>query len=170
MKIEIKDSDIILHGVKCFDLDLTLDCGQAFRWVKEKDGSYSGVVKGVYLNIKKVGDDTFILKDTAKQDFDNIWRNYFDFDKDYVKICNTLKEDQSMCGFVDLQKVGRRQDMGTYYRLNGAIYLQTTELLMSQGDLYGEHSYACVMSQEHSIDIDTALDFQIAETIMEAFS
>ncbi len=52
MKIEIKDSDIILHGVKCFDLDLTLDCGQAFRWVKEKDGSYSGVVKGVYLNIK----------------------------------------------------------------------------------------------------------------------
>ena len=47
MKIEIKDSDIILHGVKCFDLDLTLDCGQAFRWVKEKDGSYSGVVQGV---------------------------------------------------------------------------------------------------------------------------
>ena len=41
-------------------------------------------------------------------------------------LCNTLKEDQSMCGFVDLQKVGRRQDMGTYYRLNGAIYLQTT--------------------------------------------
>ena len=85
-------------------------------------------------------------------------------------LCNTLKEDQSMCGFVDLQKVGRRQDMGTYYRLNGAIYLQTTELLMSQGDLYGEHSYACVMSQEHSIDIDTALDFQIAETIMRASS
>lgn len=85
-------------------------------------------------------------------------------------LCNTLKEDQSMCGFVDLQKVGRRQDMGTYYRLNGAIYLQTTELLMSQGDLYGEHSYACVMSQEHSIDIDTALDFQIAEIIMRASS
>ena len=101
MKIEIKDSDIILHGVKCFDLDLTLDCGQAFRWVKEKDGSYSGVVKGVYLNIKKLGDDTFILKDTAKQDFDNIWRNYFDFDKDYVKICNTLKEDKLLSSTID---------------------------------------------------------------------
>ena len=101
MKIEIKDSDIILHGVKCFDLDLTLDCGQAFRWVKEKDGSYSGVVKGVYLNIKKLGDDTFILKDTAKQDFDNIWRNYFDFDKDYVKICNTLKEDELLSSTID---------------------------------------------------------------------
>lgn len=27
-------------------------------------------------------------------------------------LCNTLKEDQSMCGFVDLQKVGRRAGYG----------------------------------------------------------
>ena len=33
MEIEIKNNDIILHGVKCLDLELTLDCGQAFRWV-----------------------------------------------------------------------------------------------------------------------------------------
>lgn len=84
------------------------------------------------------------------------------------QLCNTLGENQSMHGFVDLKKVGRRQDMSTYYRLNGAIYIQTTELLMAQGDLYGVHSYASVMSQEHSIDIDTALDFLIAETIMKA--
>ena len=31
MEIEIKNNDIILHGVKCLDLELTLDCGQAFR-------------------------------------------------------------------------------------------------------------------------------------------
>lgn len=36
MKIEIKDSDIILHGVKCFDLDLTLDCGKLFAGLKKK--------------------------------------------------------------------------------------------------------------------------------------
>lgn len=84
------------------------------------------------------------------------------------QLCNTLGENQSMHGFVDLKKVGRRQDMSTCYRLNGAIYIQTTELLMAQGDLYGVHSYASVMSQEHSIDIDTALDFLIAETIMKA--
>ena len=86
------------------------------------------------------------------------------------KLCNTLGADNSMYGFVDLSKVGRRQDMSTYYRLNGAIYIQKTSLLMEQGNLYGEKSYAYVMSQEHSVDIDTELDFLIAETIMKALS
>ncbi len=49
MEIEIKNNDIILHGVKCLDLELTLDCGQAVRWVKEKEELFSGVAIGVYL-------------------------------------------------------------------------------------------------------------------------
>lgn len=101
MEIEIKNNDIILHGVKCLDLELTLDCGQAFRWVKEKDESFSGVVSGVYLNISKIGEDTFLLKDTSENDFENIWRKYFDFDRDYVKICETLKEDKLLASTID---------------------------------------------------------------------
>ena len=81
------------------------------------------------------------------------------------KLCNTLDRDRCMNGFVDLEKVGRRQDMGTYYRLNGAIYIQKTELLLKEENLYGSNSFAYVMSQEHSVDIDTELDFHIAETI-----
>lgn len=101
MEIEIKNNDIILHGVKCLDLELTLDCGQAFRWVKEKDESFSGVASGVYLNISKIGEDTFLLKDTSENDFENIWRKYFDFDRDYVKICETLKEDKLLASTID---------------------------------------------------------------------
>lgn len=101
MEIEIKNNDIILHGVKCLDLELTLDCGQAFRWVKEKDGSFSGVASGVYLNISKIGEDTFLLNDTNENDFENIWRKYFDFDRDYVKICETLKEDKLLASTID---------------------------------------------------------------------
>lgn len=101
MEIEIKNNDIILHGVKCLDLELTLDCGQAFRWVKEKDASFSGVASSVYLNISKIGEDTFLLKDTSENDFENIWRKYFDFDRDYVKICETLKEDKLLASTID---------------------------------------------------------------------
>lgn len=101
MDIEKVNGDIILHGVECLDLDLTLDCGQAFRWVKQDDGSYSGVVKNVFLNIAKIDKNTFILKDTSEENFINIWKRYFDFDKDYVKICDTLKEDKLLSDTID---------------------------------------------------------------------
>lgn len=100
MFVLYKNNDIILEGIKCLDLDLTLDCGQAFRWVKENDGSWSGVVKGVYLNISKIN-DTIILKNTTKENYENIWKDYFDFDKDYAAICNTLKQDSLIAPTVD---------------------------------------------------------------------
>lgn len=100
MNITYKDGNIILENVKCLNLDLTLDCGQAFRWVKNDDLSWSGVVKGVYLNIVQNG-ETFILKDTTKENFESIWLDYFDFEKDYCKICDKLKEDTFISPAVD---------------------------------------------------------------------
>ena len=100
MNINYGNNDIIINDVKCLDLELTLDCGQAFRWVKQPDGSWSGVVKGVFLNISKSG-DTVTLKNTTKENFENIWRSYFDFDKDYEEICSTLKQDALIAPTVD---------------------------------------------------------------------
>ena len=54
----------------------------------------------------------------------------------------------------------------TYYRLNGAIYIQTVDLLMQGGDLYGDESYAYVMEKEHSVDIDDEMDFMFAEVMI----
>lgn len=100
MNINYGNNDIIINDIKCLDLELTLDCGQAFRWVKQPDGSWSGVVKGVFLNISKSG-DTVTLKNTTKENFESIWRSYFDFDKDYDKICSTLKQDALIAPTVD---------------------------------------------------------------------
>lgn len=100
MEIKYIGKDIVLEDIRCLDLDLTLDCGQAFRWKKQEDGSWSGVVKGVFLNISKT-DDTVLLKNTTKENFENIWLDYFDFNKDYVKICDTLKQDSLLAPTVD---------------------------------------------------------------------
>ena len=85
-----------------------------------------------------------------------------------LALCNTLTEDGCMHGFIDATKAGRRQEMQTCYRLNGAIYIQKTECLMSKKDLYGEKSYACIMDKKKSVDIDDAFDFLMAEAIMNA--
>lgn len=100
MDIKFSGDNIILNDIKCLDLDLTLDCGQAFRWIKQNDGSWSGVVKGVFLNIAKENDNV-ILKNTTKENFEHIWLDYFDFDRDYVKICDTLKQDKLLSSTVD---------------------------------------------------------------------
>lgn len=81
---------------------------------------------------------------------------------------NTLPEDGRMDGFLDQVADTGRQQLPTYYRINGAIYMLRTALLAEGAPgLYREGTYAYVMPKERSVDIDDALDFAIAETILK---
>ena len=84
-----------------------------------------------------------------------------------ISTCNILPEDNSMDGFGDISRVGRRQDAEKYYQINGAIYIQNRELLMKNQSIYGERSYAYIMDKRHSVDIDDEVDFMLAEILME---
>lgn len=70
-----------------FDLDLeqTLDCGQSFRWKKQSDGSFKGVAYGKCVTVSLDGTNLYI-ENADKQDFENIWYDYFDLSLDYGKI------------------------------------------------------------------------------------
>lgn len=83
-----------------------------------------------------------------------------------IQICNKLGEDHSMYQFLDSNLVGARQAAETFYRINGAIYIQKTKMLMAHENLYNEKSYAYIMDKRHSIDIDDAFDFQMAEMVL----
>ncbi len=79
---------------------------------------------------------------------------------------NTLPENRSMKGFVREEVKNRpRQELDSYYRINGALYIVSRQLLDQIETLYGEGTYALVMEQRKSIDIDTEMDFAIAEVI-----
>ena len=80
-------------------------------------------------------------------------------------LCNTLKSDLSMDQFIDMKTVARRQDMNTYYRINGGIYMLHIDVLKNIEELYGRRSYAYVMDKRDSVDIDDELDFKLAECI-----
>lgn len=100
MEYKIKDNDIIVSGVTCLDLELTLDCGQAFRWEKQEDGSFSGVAGGYFLNIYKDG-ESLVFKNTSEKAFLSFWVHYFDLDRDYAAICQTLKGDALLASTID---------------------------------------------------------------------
>lgn len=83
--------------------------------------------------------------------------------------CNTIPDDGSMdCFEKDEYKDLPRQLLPTYYRYNGAIYLVTKDELFNDKNMLKKGCYAYIMPQNRSVDIDTELDFLIAETIMKA--
>lgn len=81
---------------------------------------------------------------------------------------NTLPQSLSMENFED-EKVAYlpRQNLPTYYRENGAIYIVKTDHLFREGNIYKNGSYAYIMDSMRSIDIDNELDFIMAETLLK---
>ena len=76
--------------------------------------------------------------------------------------------DLSMDDFIkDEIKMSCRQKLSTYYRLNGAIYFAKVEAFKREQSFFGKNGYAYLMRQEDSIDIDSELDFKMAEYMME---
>lgn len=83
---------------------------------------------------------------------------------------NTLPNSLCMDGFLNNVNNRQRQQLNKYYRINGSIYIVNVKHFLAGNDIYDASSYAYIMPTERSIDIDTALDFLIAETVMNTFS
>ena len=94
MKYNIIEDDnrVIIKDIKNFDPKHIFECGQAFRWKVEEDGSYTTIAYGRVLNVKRENKDV-ILSDTNLEDFNNIWYNYFDLGRDYDEIKKDLSKD-----------------------------------------------------------------------------
>ena len=81
---------------------------------------------------------------------------------------NTLPEDGNMKDFIKADIVmKRRQDLPTFYRINGAIYLAETNYLQERNEFLGPATFACEMPKSRSIDIDSSMDFKLAILLME---
>jgi N-acylneuraminate cytidylyltransferase/CMP-N,N'-diacetyllegionaminic acid synthase len=69
--------------------------------------------------------------------------------------------------FTGIDLSGKRsQDYQKEYRLNGAVYVARTELLMNTGSLFTERLRASVMPRIRSFDIDEEVDFRICESLI----
>ena len=81
---------------------------------------------------------------------------------------NTLDESLSMSEFLRDEVLNKRsQDLDTFYRLNGAIYIcKTDKLLGAKSFFLKENIYAYIMDKKSSVDIDDEFDFKLAEVFL----
>ena len=92
----IKESNkIIIHAVKDFLPKHVFECGQCFRWFKESDGGYTGVVKGKVAKVY-YSEGRLEIVNATFQDFAQVWYDYFDLGRDYGEIKKMLCKDDIM--------------------------------------------------------------------------
>lgn len=98
--VEIKENYIILKDVVNFELPHIFECGQCFRWNRISDNDFIGVAFGRVIEVVKDGKDVTIYN-SSRDDFYNIWEEYFDLKRDYSKIKNKLSNDPLLKKAVD---------------------------------------------------------------------
>lgn len=83
------DNNIIIKNIEDFDLKETLECGQCFHFLntEESDNNYTYLISSFNRGLKieqKNGD--LIFHDTTVDEYNSIWKEYFDLDRDYKSI------------------------------------------------------------------------------------
>jgi len=94
MTINKNGSEIEISGFSDFDLSKTFECGQCFRWSKDDAGAYAGIAYGHATKLKQINGKICIT--CKNEEFETIWRNYFDLGRDYTAIRQQLGIDGFM--------------------------------------------------------------------------
>lgn len=78
-----------------FRLADTLDCGQAFRFFKDDNDVWSGIVSGRQIRMKEDGED-ILFYDICESDFTELMIPYFTLDIDYAAIKRRFSSDKHL--------------------------------------------------------------------------
>ena len=87
----MKEQKLIIRKNKDFELKDIFDCGQCFRWNKNSDGSYTGIIKNGVVNVN-CDNENIYFKGLVDGNIKDIIVNYFDFDRDYSSIKKELSK------------------------------------------------------------------------------
>lgn len=133
-----------------------------------------------YEQIGKTFDDFCLLQPTSPlRTAEDIKKAYLEFHRKnafaVVSVCecehsplwcNTLNDNLELKEFIMPNNYSQRQNLKKFYRINGAIYIVNRKKFLKNQFIYRDGSYAYIMSNERSVDIDSELDFKLAELII----
>ena len=81
----MKEQKYIIENQESFELKDIFECGQCFRWNKNENGSYTGVINNGVLNVEKQS-EKIIFTGMLDKDIKEAVRFYFDLDRNYEEI------------------------------------------------------------------------------------
>jgi len=90
---------IKLYNIDHFRLEQTFDCGQCFRWTKDGNGVFWGVVGTEAVKMYYVDENTIFVESTNPDLV--YWSHYLNFSSDYNKIEEALSGDELLKKAID---------------------------------------------------------------------
>jgi CMP-N-acetylneuraminic acid synthetase len=143
----------------------------ALRWLEAEEGYRPAVV--VYLQVtnplRQPGDIDAAVEQLLATDADTV-----------VSLCRVEREHPFYLRRMEGDRVSfflpdmapsayvTRQALPPVYRVNGAIIAVWRRVLMEEGAFYGADTRGTVMPAERAVDIDSWVDFRLAELLLEA--
>ena len=92
----MKEQKLVLKNIDSFKLEDIFECGQCFRWDRQEDGSYIGVIKNGVLKVSKHG-KSVAFEGILEGDINSIVYDYFDLETNYNDFKDRLsKIDDNM--------------------------------------------------------------------------
>lgn len=143
-------NEVILHAVKYLkdtenympDYICLLQCTSPLRSSPDIDGTIEKLIE--------TGMDASVS--VCEADVNPYWTNVFNGDK----LQYFIEEGR---------KILRRQDLPKVYQINGAVYVVKTSVFIKEKTLEPKNITGFIMSTDNSIDIDSIIDFKLAELI-----
>ena len=77
-----------------FDIELTAHSGQCFRFQKIDENLYQIIARQKCLTIQALGNNHFLL-DCDEENYQDIWHEYFDLDRDYSVIMKDIPAEDA---------------------------------------------------------------------------
>jgi N-glycosylase/DNA lyase len=93
MELIKENNNTRLCGHIPFNVGLTLDCGQAFRWEQTGENTYRGIAFRRELTIRDEG-DSLLFFNVNENEIREIWTDYFDLNTDHKEIIKRLSGDK----------------------------------------------------------------------------
>ena len=82
--------EYVIENQESFELEDIFECGQCFRWNKQFDDSYLGIIKNAVINVKKDGNKIIFTGNCKNDNFEKLIRDYFDLDTNYDELKEKL--------------------------------------------------------------------------------
>lgn len=87
----------MIYEINCdsFELKDIFECGQCFRWNKDSNDTYTGIIDKCVINVEKIDKKIVFngdIENATQEEFEQIIKRYFDLDRDYENIKNKLSK------------------------------------------------------------------------------